>query len=105
MRHVQLVVATAMIETRPLPLRHGTLQVVDRHGALDWEVVLHTVEYEPVANDLHPLRLDVITGLDADGRLGTAELRGTAALVRAIEHTVVFRGDGDLVGFDTDLLT
>jgi len=109
MRHVQLVVATAAIGPRPLPLRHGTLQVVERvggvaDGSLDWEVVLHTLEQEPVANDVHGLDLDVIVAVDDDGRLVTAHLTGPAMHVRTVERGVVFRGAGPLVGFDLDLL-
>lgn len=109
MRHVQLVVANAAIEKRPLPLRHGTVQIVERSGgaadgSIDWEVVLHTIDPEPVANASHRLHLDLITGVDGDGRLTTATLSGDAVLVRAVELALVFRGNGPLDGFDPELL-
>lgn len=110
MRHVQLTIATISLGPRPLPLRHGTLQVVERaggiaDGSLDWEIVVHTIEREPVAHASHPFELDVITGVDDDGRLVTDRYRGNALLVRAIEHSLVFRGDGELHGFDAHLLS
>lgn len=109
MRHVQLVVATASITERPLPLRHGTVQIVERSGgaadgSLDWEVVLHTIEPEPVANASHRLRLDAITGVDRSGQLTSAALTGDAVLVRSVELALVFRGNGPLDGFDPELL-
>lgn len=110
MRHVQLTVATIRIGPRPLPLRHGTLQVVERSGgaddgSLDWEIVLHTIEPEPIAHAVHPLAMRVIAGADNEGRLTTADLTGAAMFVRGVEHTVVFRGAGALSGFDPTLLT
>ena len=105
MRHVQLVIANISIGPRPLPLRHGTLQVVERDaGALDWEIVLHTIEFEPVANAVHALELAVITGADDAGRLTVGDLTGEAILVRGVEHSIVFRGHGELAGFDRSLL-
>lgn len=110
MRHVQLPVATIQIGQRPLPLRHGTLQVVERvggsaDGSLDWEIVLHTIEPEPIANNVHPLTMRVITGADDEGRLVTTDLVGDAIFVRGVELTVVFRGNSALAGFDPGLLT
>lgn len=109
MRHVQLPIATVSLGPRPFPLRHGTLQVVERvggiaDGSLDWEIVLHTVDLEPVAHASHPFTLDVVTGADEDGRLTTSTMTGAALLVRSVEQTLVFRGDGDLAGFDRALL-
>lgn len=111
MRHAQLHVATISLGPRSLPLRHGTLQVVDRSddgessGRLDWELVLHTIEVEPVGHGAHPLTFEVISGADDDGRLVTAPVVGTALLVRAVEHVLVFRGGSDLDGFDADWLS
>lgn len=110
MRHAQLHVATISLGPRPLPLRHGTLQVVDRSddgdvgASLDWELVLHTIDVEPVAHGAHPLAFDVISGTDDDGRLVTSPVAGTALLVRAVEHALVFRGGSDLDGFDAGWL-
>lgn len=104
MRHVQLVIAHATIgprpASRPLPLRHGTLQVVERSGgaadgSLDWEVVLHTIEVEPLANAVHDLDLTLLVGADDDG-LVSGRATGRAVLVRAVDHTLVLRGDGPL---------
>lgn len=108
-RHVQLVIAEVALGPRPLPLRHGTLQVVERvggsaDGSLDWEVVLHTIDHEPVAHASHPLSLQVIVGADEDGRLLTAPMDGAAILVRGLEQALVFRGNGPLGGFDMALL-
>lgn len=106
MRHAQLHVATITLGPRPLPLRHGTLQVVDRGddvetgGRLDWELVLHTIDVEPVAPGVHPLSFDLISGTDRSGRLSTSPISGTAVLVRAVEHALVFRGGSELDGFD-----
>lgn len=105
MRHVQLIVANVALGPRPLPLRHGTLQVVERDDRLDWELVLHTIEFEPVANAVHPLTIAALTGADDQGRLLTTDLTGEALFVRGVEHSLVFRGDGTLNGFDSDLLT
>lgn len=105
MRHVQLHVAALFIGLRTLPLRHGTLQVVERDDHLDWELVLHTIEPEPVARSVHPLRMEVITGVRPGGTLSVDDLRGDAILVRTVENTIVFRGEGELVGFDRELLT
>lgn len=110
MRHVQLTVATISLGPRALPLRHGTLQVVERiggiaDGSLDWEVVLHTIDHEPVANDVHPLTMSVITGADENGRLVQHDLGGAAMFVRNVDRTVVFRGNGPLDGFDTAFLS
>lgn len=109
MRHVQLVVVTAAIGTRPLPLRHGTLQIVERtggaaDGSLDWELVLHTIDVEPVDNAVHELHMEVVTGAAASGALTTAELQGAALHVRSVDRGLVFRGDGPLRGFDRALL-
>ena len=105
MRHVQLTVATVALGPRDLPLRHGTLQVVERDaGPLDWELVLHTIEFEPVANAVHPLTIVAITGADDHGRLITSDVEGEALLVRGVEHSVVFRGHSDRRGFDRGLL-
>lgn len=69
-------------------------------GALDWELVLHTIDVEPVAPGVHPLAFDLISGTDRSGRLTTAPAAGTALLVRAVDHALVFRGGSELEGFD-----
>ncbi|MFN8052951.1 MAG: hypothetical protein U0Q22_16010 [Acidimicrobiales bacterium] len=104
MRHVQLTIANIALGPRPLPLRHGTLQVVERDGQVDWEIVLHTIETEPVARAVHPLTIEVVTGANDDGRLTFDVFTGDAILVRTVENSVVFRGNGDLTGFDPAML-
>ena len=105
MRHVQQIIATIALGPRPLPLRHGTLQIVERDDHLDWEVVLHTIEVEPVASAVHPLSIEVITGADDNGRLTVGNYAGAAIVVRTVDNTIVFRGEGTLVGFDPSHLS
>lgn len=103
MRHVQLHIADIALGPRPLPLRHATVQVVERDGAIDWELVLHTIEVEPVATGIHPFEFRAITGASDDGQLHFTALSGDAAVVRNVDTTLVLRGAGDLIGFDESL--
>ena len=105
MRHVQQIIATIALGPRPLPLRHGTVQIVERDDHIDWEIVLHTIEAEPIARAVHPLSLEVITGADDEGRLTISAYAGDAILVRTVDNTIVFRGEGTLAGFDPAHLT
>jgi hypothetical protein len=84
----------------------ATLTVVARaeSPSLDWEVVAHTVEREPVANAAHPLTMLAITGASPDGLLDVERLDGEGILVRAVDSALVFRGNGPLEGFDVTAL-
>ena len=106
MRHVQLHLATLGIGARDLPLRYGTVTVVRRSNTddLDWEVVAHTVNEEPIAAATHELTIAVFDEPDAEGWLTTVSFTGSAALVRRVEHVVVFRGSGALPGFEDRFL-
>lgn len=105
-RHVQLTIADLSIGSRRLPLLHGTLVVVERpeDNTLDWEVVVQTIEQEPIAHAEHDLTLNVITLVDIDRGLQLTEHNGRAIVVRSPDRTIVFRGDGHLDGFDPALL-
>jgi len=101
MRHASRIIERLAIGPRDLPLVHATLMVVGRDGpTLDWEVVANTIESEPVAHDRHDLVLRVLDGVTDHGRLVMATFSGTAVLVRTVDRTMVFRGDGPLDGFD-----
>ena len=106
MRHVQLVIHRLVVDDVEIPVRLATVVVVqrDESAQLDWEVVAESTE--PIGLDLHRahLQMTVITGADADAVLAFAEVEGPAAVVRFVGTTVVFRGDGDLEGFDPALL-
>jgi len=102
MLHANFHIHTLTLGPRPIPLRMATLLVVARaeSAALDWEVVAHTVEREPVANAAHPLAMSCITGADGGGALEFTRYDGDAILVRAVDNALVFRGIGVLNGFD-----
>ncbi|MCB1283826.1 MAG: hypothetical protein M9952_03340 [Microthrixaceae bacterium] len=100
MRHAQFHIADIQLGTRSLPLRYGTLQVVDREGTIDWELVLHTIDPEPVAQAIHLLAFRSITGVEESGALTLTPMQGEAALVRWVDNSLVFRGAGLLDGFD-----
>ena len=95
-----------MVDDVEIPVRLASVVVVQRDEStqLDWEVVAESTE--PIGLELHRahLHMTVITGADADAVLAFADLDGPAAVVRFVETTVVFRGDGDLEGFDAALL-
>lgn len=101
MRHVQFHIADIELGPRSLPLKYGTVQIVERDDVIDWEIVLHTIEVEPVAQAIHPLAFRAITGADDAGTLTFSHFRGEAALVRWVDTTLVFRGAGLLSGFET----
>lgn len=105
MRHTSHVVERLMLDGRDLPLEHGTVVIVARDsGQLDWEVVAQTIELEPVARTRHEVALRVLDGVDESGRLVFRTLTGPAVFVRAVDRTVVLRGDGELDGVDRDQL-
>lgn len=100
MRHVQFHIADIELGPRPLPLKYGTVQIVERDDVIDWEIVLHTIESEPVAQAIHPLAFRAITGANDSGTLTFSHFHGEAALVRWVETTLVFRGAGLLSGLE-----
>ena len=87
----------------------ATIVIVRREESadLDWEVVADSTA--PVTLDLHraELTMTAITGVDTsvdeNGRLATASMSGPATVVRFVDSSVVFRGDGPLDGFDESL--
>lgn len=106
MMHAQLTLATLRVAGRNLALRHADLVVVARaeSAQLDWEVVAQTARIELVGRSTHRLELGAVTGVDQDGCLLITELSGAAFLVRSVEDSLVFRGTGDLAGFDVGSL-
>ena len=107
MLHTSLTIERLVLESRDLPLRHATLMVVARAETpeLDWEVVAHTIEPEPVAAGIYNLTLRCLDGLDDTGDLAFRQLAGSAFLVRSVERALVFRGSGMLDGFERSLLS
>ena len=105
MQHVQLHLAALRIGDRDLPVRHGTLMVVQRAECSwpDWEIVVHTLDEEPIAAGAHQATFTAVTGADPDG-LRLTEMHGSVFLVRRVAHAIVLRGDSALAGFDPDLL-
>jgi hypothetical protein len=106
MLHTTLPLARLFIGQRELRLTHATLVVVARHENpdLDWEIVAHTVEVEPLARTVHELRFEAIVGLDGD-HLELVDLSGAALVTRTHENAVVLRGNGPIHGFNPGLLT
>ena len=117
MLHASLVVDRLVVGGRELAVDHATVVVVARaeSAELDWEVVAHTSQVEPLARGPRQLRLSSVGTeageVDARGeasdldevrlvRLVARDLQGPAFLVRAVERAVVFRGTGPLDGFD-----
>lgn len=102
MEHARLLVHRCLVDDVEVRVRLATLVVVRREGqdALDWEVVAETVD--DIAPELgrNDLGLTVVTGVDAQGAVELAELRGEAQVVRFVERSVVWRGDGPLLGFE-----
>jgi len=109
--HTSLLVERLTLGDRDLPLDHASVVVVARAESteLDWEVVAHTREPEPVARGTHGVGLRCVIAVaeeenPTDLRLEAVDLRGPAFLVRSIERTLVLRGTGPLDGFDLGLL-
>ena len=71
MLHRRYVLADLHIGDRRVTLRHGDVVIAARAetGALDWEVLAHTVEPVEVARQVHDLTLSCIVGADDDGAL------------------------------------
>ncbi len=92
MRHRQYYVDRLELSGRDLPLVGGDLMVVSRaeQTNLDWELIVRTRESEHV--DPAPYRL-LISGPEGS-------FTGPAILVRSDGRSHVFRGAGDLGGFD-----
>jgi len=102
MLHRRYVLSELAIGDRRVTLRHGDVVIAARaeSGDLDWEVLVHTIEPVDVARKVHLLTLSCIVGANEDGALQTETMSGPAFLVRAVEHALVFRGDGPLDGID-----
>ncbi len=104
-RHCRLVIHRLLLDGSELVVRFGTVVVAERDGGeIDWEVVADSTEAVVIDLGRHELELLVISGADSDGEVEFSQLMGRAMLVRFVDSTVVFRGDSQLVGFDTALL-
>jgi hypothetical protein len=126
-RHARLVIHRCFFDGDELTVRLATLVAVHRQvdpaddpppttstaatgssgvaASLDWEVVAEaTAEVE---TELGRARLDlvVISGADEHGNIEFSEVRGDAVVVRYLDRSVVWRGDGPLEGFDDAWLT
>lgn len=106
MRHARLVIHRLQVEDEVVPVRFSTLVVVaqDASDGVDWEVVAESTA--PVVFDMrrHHLQMVAVTGADGSGALEFGSVAGDAVVVRFVDNTVVFRGDGDLEGFDQSWL-
>lgn len=93
MRHVRFDIAALAVERVDIPLKAAYLLVAESDdGEMpQWEVLAYALDSAPFQQQVH--RVDLTT---LDGRY----LRGEAALVRSVEGAHVFRGAGELIGFD-----
>ncbi len=92
MQHRQFYVESLAASGRDLPLVGGDLMVVryPENTSLDWELIVKTRENE--ALEQAPYHL-LISGPEGN-------FTGSAILVRSDGRAHVFRGAGDLGGFD-----
>ncbi|MFZ4516846.1 MAG: hypothetical protein ACOYOP_00535 [Microthrixaceae bacterium] len=106
MLHARLNVHRLHLDGAEVPLRHATLVAVARAESrdLDWEVVADRVHDEPIEMGRRLLDMLCITGADTEGHLVLGEFVGEAVVVRVVDRTAVFRGDGPLSGLDADHL-
>ncbi len=107
MRHARLLVHQLHVDGSEVTVSLATLVVVKRNGtsALDWELVADTVN-DP-ATELGSCELDlvVVSGGDEEGVPELSDLHGPAVVVRYVDSTIVWRGNGPLQGFDEAWLT
>ncbi len=101
------MVHRCLIDGSELRVRHGTVVVASRgdHNDLDWEAVIDAADDPAVELGRNELQLTVIVGVDDAGSVELAELSGEAQVVRYVQSTVVWRGDGALTGFDRGRLS
>ena len=101
-RHVKLLIHRLEIDGTDLPVALATLMVVSRPGLdhLDWEVVARTVGQASMELGRNELEMTVVSGADPAGAPELSSLSGAAVVVRHPDSTVVWRGDGALVGFE-----
>ncbi len=106
MLHARLNVHRLHLDGAELPLRHATLVAVARAESrdVDWEVVADRVHDGSIEMGRHHLDMLCITGADPEGHLVLGEFDGHAVVVRVVDRTVVFRGDGPLAGLTADHL-
>ena len=97
-----MLVHRCAVDGSEVRVRLATLVVVRRESqdALDWEVVAETVDDTRVELGRNELALTVVSGADGHGDVELADLRGEAQVVRFLDRSVVWRGDGPLLGFD-----
>lgn len=106
-RHARLLIHRCVIDGDELTVRLATLMVVRREGsdALDWEVVAEATAEVATELGRNRLGLLVISGADEHGTVDLSEVCGDAVVVRFVDRSVVWRGDGPLEGFDDAWLT
>lgn len=106
MRHARLIIHRLQVDHDEVAVSLATLMVVRREATTDpcWEVVATTIgSIEPHLTS-NFLRLVVVSGTDEAGTPVLSELAGPAVVVRFVEGTVVWRGDGALSGFEDSWL-
>lgn len=106
MRHTKLIVHQLHVDDEEVAVSLATLMAVRREATpeLDWEVVAKTVGASEPRLTSNQLRLVVVSGADESGAPELCDLAGPAVVVRYVEDTVVWRGDGTLLGFEDSWL-
>lgn len=102
MLHSRLLLHRLVVDGTEVPVSLATLVVVDREGAdrSDWEIVANTTGTWPPELGRNHLEMTAISGADDNGVPELSELSGQAIVARHVEHVVVWRGDGELDGFE-----
>lgn len=94
MEHRRYLISTLTVDGADVPSTGGDLLVARHEGsdALDWELVHRSSEAVPLGQAPYRLEMAGIEG----------SFRGPAVLVRSDGRSHVFRGAGELEGFDGD---
>ncbi|MEZ5238560.1 MAG: hypothetical protein R2716_06285 [Microthrixaceae bacterium] len=102
MLHARLTIHRLEVDGTETSVALATLMAVRRDSSpdLQWEVVAQTLGAEPPVLGTNELGLVVVSGADAQGVPLLSQLCGRAVVVRYVDSTVVWRGDGPLAGFD-----
>lgn len=101
MRHAKLIIHRLHIDDTEVAVSLATFMAVRREASpgLDWEVIAKTVGTTQPQLESNQLSLVVVSGADESGAPVLSELTGPAVVVRYVEDTVVWRGNGALLGF------